>query len=355
MSVWTAGSSGLSENSRWDTSGFPRADAGLVPGFVPRKHLPDRKAVKLMSRESQLAVFAAVEAAGSTNLPSSSGLPPTEVGAFAAAGYEVSNLADSEAMLAASRDPEDSSRIVLRRLFGEGRDVYNPLSPLKVLPNMPLFHAGLALGLEGPHLCLGSSPAAGLAALGEASEAIARGECRGALVLGSDAQVEEFRAQLLVEAGVTPVLAPAEGAAALILGPTKSEGEVGERVPVVVAWDLAQEPFEAYGRCSDAGATRAALYSRVLERTGPVDLCLADLWGDPNHDAPELFALGSQSTIEATPQSSRTRLGWLGAAQGLTDVAIAAALVRTGQAQRVLITASGLTGDLAAVVIEGRS
>jgi hypothetical protein len=355
MSGWIAGSSGIGENDRWNTSGFPRADAGLVPGFVPRKHLPDRKAVKLMSRESQLAVFAAVEAGGGTNLPASAGLPATEVGAFAAAGYEVSNLSDSEGMLAASRDPQDPSRILLHRLFGEGRDVYNPLSPLKVLPNMPLFHAGLALGLQGPHLCLGSSPAAGLAALGEASESIARGECRAALVLGSDAQVEEFRAQLLVEAGVTPSLAPAEGAAALILGPTNSDTKSSVPSPVIVAWDAAQEPFEAYGRCSDAGATRAALYSRVLEQSGPVDLCLADLWGDPAHDVPELFALGRQAAIEGAPQTSRNRLGWLGAAQGLTDVAIAAELVRRGRAQRVLITASGLTGDVAAVLIEGRT
>ena len=356
MSAWDAGLSGLSENDRWNTSGFPRTDAGLVPDFVPRKHLPDRKAVKLMSRESQLAVFAAVEAGGgSTNLPDSEGLPATELGAFAAAGYEVSNLSDSEAMLAASRDPGDPSRILLQRLFGEGQDVYNPLSPLKVLPNMPLFHAGIALGLQGPHLCLGSSPAAGLAALGEASESITRGECRKALVLGSDAQVEEFRAQLLVEAGVTPALAPAEGAAAMILGPQNAENKATEAVPMIAAWDAAQEPFETYGRCSDGGATRARLYSRVLERAGPVDLCLADLWGDPEHDLPELFALGKQSTIKGVPQSTRTRLGWLGAAQGLTDVAIAAALVRDGRAQRVLVTASGLTGDLAALVIEGQT
>jgi len=306
-----------------------------------------------MSRESQLAVFAAVEAAAGLDLVERLGVPATRIGAFAAAGYEVSSLEDSEAMLASSRDPKDPSTIVLRRLFSSGRDVYNPLSPLKVLPNMPLFHAGLALGLRGPHLSLGSSPAAGLAALGEANESIAGGDCDAALVLGSDAQVEEFRAQLLVEAGVLPALAPAEGAASLLLG-TEEGG------PRIVAWDAAQEPLApcsegvatGYGLCEDHGATRARLYSSVLEGVGPIDLCFTDLWGEPERDAGELFALSKQSAIKTELTSSRSRLGWLGAAQGLVDVAIATEILRSGQARRALITASGLAGDLAAVVLE---
>ena len=56
--------SALLPNKRWPTEGFPRRDAGLVVGFNARKQLPDRKATKLMSRESQLAVYAAVEAGG---------------------------------------------------------------------------------------------------------------------------------------------------------------------------------------------------------------------------------------------------------------------------------------------------
>ena len=132
--AWLDGRGGPRPNDRWPTEGFPRQDAGLVEGFFPRKHLPNRKAVKLMSRESQLAVFAAVEAAAGLDLVERLGVPATRIGAFAAAGYEVSSLEDSEAMLASSRDPKDPSTIVLRRLFSSGRDVYNPLCPLKSCP-----------------------------------------------------------------------------------------------------------------------------------------------------------------------------------------------------------------------------
>jgi hypothetical protein len=351
---WLSETSGLRTNSRWSTQGFPRTDAGLVEGFIPRKQLPDRKAVKLMSRESQLAVFAAVEASQQRNHEDlGPAVAPNRMGAFAAAGYEVSSLADSESMLAAARDPSAPNRILLSRLFTEGRDAYNPLSPLKILPNMPLFHAGLALGIQGPHLSLGSSPAAGLVALGEASESIAGGDCDLALVLGSDAQVEEFRAQLLVEAGVLPLLAPSEGAAALLLG-----GDTHS--PRVLAWDTAQEPIESlskdqvggYGRCVDGGKTRRDLYSRVLAKSGDVDLCFSDLWGSEERDRAELFALADQASIKGPPKSNRSRLGWLGAAQGLTDVVIACELLRMGRSKRALVTASGLAGDITAVVLE---
>ena len=162
-------------NDRWPTEGFPRPDAGLVPDFVPRKQLPDRKAVKLMSREVQLGVFAALEASGGRDVVARTGIDPRRFGAYAAAGYEVSSLEDHEAMLAASRDPDQLGRLSVSRLMTEGRDLLSPIAPLRVLPNMGLFHAGVTLGLRGPHLALGSSPAAGLVYPGFRAAATTRG------------------------------------------------------------------------------------------------------------------------------------------------------------------------------------
>ena len=339
LAGWLAGGDALVPNDRWPTDGFPRPDAGLVPGFRARKMLPDRKAVKLMSREAQLAVYAAVEACGGTDLPTRLGIAPERLGAYASAGYEVSSLTDHEAMLAGSRDHDDPTRLSVNRLFAEGRDLLNPITPLRVLPNMALFHAGLAIQARGSHLSLGSSPAAGLIALGEAATALLEGEADAALALGSDAQLEEFRAQLLVEAGVVPAMAPGEGAAALLL---RNHGDG----PRLLAWGMANEPVATgFGDTTDRGRTRIALYGRVLDGVTP-DLVLADLWGREQHDDAELAALPDVSRA-----ASRTRIGWLGAAHGLVDAALATELVRAGHADRVLVTASGLAGDLAAVLI----
>ena len=339
LARWIEPGEALSPNDRWPTDGYPRDDAGLVPGFNPRRMLPDRKAVKLMSREARLVVFAAVEACGGVDLPARLGLEPERVGAYASAGYEVSSLDDHEAMLAGSRDPDDPARLSVPRLFAEGRDLLNPITPLRILPNMGLFHAGLAIGARGAHLSLGNSPAAGLIALGEACRALEVGELEAAVVLGSDAQLEEFRAQLLVEAGVVPAMAPGEGAAALLLRP---DGDG----PRVLSWGMATEPVATgFGDTTDRGRTRIALYERVLDGATP-DAVFSDLWGVPQHDDAELAALP-----DCTLLASRARIGWLGAAHGLVDAALAAELVRAGRADRILVTASGLSGDLAAALI----
>lgn len=341
VQAWADGRTGLVSNDRWPTEGFPRADAGLVPGFRPERMLPDRKAVKLMSREVQLGVWAAMEACSGTSLPERLGIEAERLGVFASAGYEVSSLRDHEEMLAASRDPADPLRLSLPRLFAQGREQLNPIVPLRVLPDMGIFHAGLAVGARGPFLSVGSSPASGLAALGEAAEALAGGEADAALVLGTDAQAEEFRAQLLVHVGVVPSLAPGEGAAALLLRPDGTG-------PRLLAWGMACEPTASgRGDTGDGGWTRRDLYRRVVREAGTEpDLAIADLWGVAARDEVELFALPPCPAM-----ATRPRLGWLGAAHGLADAVLAALLVLRGDARAVLVTASGLAGDLAAVVI----
>lgn len=345
------------------TDGLLRHDVAIVPDFKPRKQLPDRKAVKLMSREAQLLVYAAVDAGG-VDVAEQLGVAPERFGAFAAAGYEVTPLDEVLEMFRASRDPADPGRLSLERLFAEGRDAYNPLSPLKTLPNMALYHAAITLGLRGPHVALGSSAAAGLAALQAGVDAVRQDRADAALVGGTDAQVELYRLHYLEEAGALAGAAPGEGAAALILG-------AGDTGVTVAAVGLAQEPVagpipaESYSRIDDGGATRARLYRDTLvaaqEAGAPLpDLVLADLWGQPARDADERAAV-AEALYEAGARGgapiagSRERLGQLGAAHGVTDVALAGCLLECGEADCALVTASGPAGDLGAAVLWRRS
>lgn len=355
---WMEGARGLSPNPM-PTGGLPQSVAGIVPGFSPRKQLPDRKAVKLMSREAQLLVYAAVEACGGTTPAETLGVDAELIGGFAAAGYEVTPLDDVLEMFRQSRDPEAPSRLSLAQLFAKGRAAYNPLSPLKTLPNMALFHAATTLGLRGPHLALGSSPAAGLAALSGALDAMADGACEYAVVGGADAQLELYRLHYLQECGVLDGSAPGEGAAALLLGPA---GDVR-----IAAIGLGQEPplgpmpRDAYSTVSDDGVARSALYVDVLDRAAEagapsVDTVFADLWGLSARDAAERSAVHcalDRVKARSSLLESRSRVGHLGAAHGLFDVALAAELIRAGKASSVLVTAGGVAGDLGAVVLCG--
>ena len=358
VQAWVTGGTGLGP-SPLPAEGLSWSQAGVVPDFRPRKQLPDRKAVKLMSREAQLLVYASVEACG-VDVVTRLGVDPERFGAFAAAGYEVTPLGEVLEMFRRSRDLDDPGALSLRRLFSEGRHAYNPLSPLKTLPNMALFHAGMALGLRGPHLALGSSPAAGLAALSGAVDALADGTCDHALVGGTDAQVELYRIHYLDEAGVLAGAAPAEGAAALHLAATGAGVRIG-------AIGLAQEPpmgsllGEHYSAVADDGEVRRRLYSWVVQEARacgapPVDLIIGDLWGLPARDDAERWALshilgGSDVSILST----RPRTGHLGAAHGLFDVALAAELIGRGEGSCALVTAGGSAGDLGAVVLVGEA
>jgi hypothetical protein len=306
-----------------------------------------------MSREAQLGVWAAVEAAG-LDAPSRLGLDPERFGAFAAAGYEVTDIEDVIEMLAASRSEGASDRLDLSRLFRDGVHRMNPLAPLKTLPNMALFHAALTLGLRGPHASLGSSPAAGLAALDAAREALSQGEADAALVLGTDAQVEHFRVHYMAESGALPASVPGEAGAALIV--RRDGGPVIRSIGLGQEPTAGTEPREHYLRIADFGERRAALYRETLDAAfdagaPPVDLVLADLRGIEERDASELAALRESVPVDVRRRSTRAQQGDLGAAHGLADVALAALLVRAGHARSVLVTAGGYAGDLGAAVV----
>lgn len=360
MDGWTSGAR-AQRAPDFPMDGLSQSDVATVPGFRPRKQLPDRKAVKLMSREAQLLVYAAVEA-GTADAPSALGVAAERFAAFAAAGYEVTPLEEVLDMFRASRDPADGTKLSLQRLFTEGRDAYNPLSSLKTLPNMALFHAAITLGLRGPHLALGSSAAAGIAALQGGVDSIREGRADAALVGGTDAQVELYRLHYLEEAGALAGAAPGEGAAALVLG--EGPGSV-----CIGAVGLAQEPVsgpvpaEHYSRIDDGGGTRARLYRDTVRAAlemgaPPPDLVFADIWGLPPRDADERLAITEALHVAGVREgcaveASRERLGQLGAAHGLTDVVLAAASIQRGDARCALVTASGAAGDLGAVVLWG--
>ncbi|MDA0271554.1 MAG: beta-ketoacyl synthase N-terminal-like domain-containing protein [Chloroflexi bacterium] len=312
------------EDPRW--GGTITSRRGVVPGFRTRL-LPDRKAVKVMSRDAQLAVVAAMEACGGLDPAGRLGLAPERFGAFGAAGYEAAELADVLDMMLAARDPEDPTRLSVERLYGPGRAEYHPLAPLKTLPNMALFHVGIALGLRGPQLALGSSAAAGIAALGEALEAVAWDEADAAVVVATDSMTGLSRIEAMVEAGLLPGTTwPAEGAAGILIGAPSPD------CARVLAWEVGQEPVEndepsvSYGHSADDGEFIAAQAARVLEA-----------------------ARAAGGTGEVRDISVESAIGYSGAAAGLLAVVLAVHATKQGGMARVL--ARGLAGDVAALVV----
>src|SRR5688572_16976768 len=63
--TWNAilsGQSGLAEISQWDLSSWPCRLGGELKNFQPARMLPDKKLIKVISRQDVMGIHAAVEA-----------------------------------------------------------------------------------------------------------------------------------------------------------------------------------------------------------------------------------------------------------------------------------------------------
>jgi 3-oxoacyl-[acyl-carrier-protein] synthase II len=190
-----AGRSALGPISAFDASGFGSRLASSVRDFSAKDYVPKnyRKAVKVMARDTELAVAAArlaVEDAGLVTrgtLGDGAGGSPTyaaermacQIGAGLIAA-ETEEL--SSALATARADAGDATSMggVSMRGWGDapdggkGMENLQPLWLLKYLPNMLACHVTIIHGLEGPSNTITCSEASGLLSLGESCRVIER-------------------------------------------------------------------------------------------------------------------------------------------------------------------------------------
>lgn len=152
-----AGISGVSRITQFDATGYPCQIAGEVKGFDPG-HYMDFKEARRMSRASQLAVAAAIEALAHAGF--SNGVPDKDrtgvVVGTGMGGFEKAN---------------ENMEILRER----GVNRVNPFALSASLPNMPSHHVSLLAGTRGPISTVVAACATGTQALGEGAEFIRRG------------------------------------------------------------------------------------------------------------------------------------------------------------------------------------
>lgn len=144
----------------------------FIRDFSPEKYVPQRKAIKVMARDIQLAVSAArlaIEDAG-TGLSTS---PRERFGVIVGSGVLNHELDELAQPILQSLDA--SGRLDLQKFGGEGLPALFPLWLLKYLPNMPACHISIFFDLQGPNNTLTTGSSSGLQAVGEALRIIQRG------------------------------------------------------------------------------------------------------------------------------------------------------------------------------------
>lgn len=208
--LWRAlesGTSAIKNCSRFDASGFAshlvgEARDGDQP-FSAKDHVPKhyRKAVKVMSKDVELAVASAklaVEQAGlvtraKEDAPAT--YPPERTSCHIGAGLIAAETEELSLAMSSSTDVESAGGAFSLKKWGTaeggggGMNNLQPLWMLKYLPNMLACHVTIIHGLEGPSNTLLNGEASGLLSLGESLRIIQRGAADAGLAGSAESKV----------------------------------------------------------------------------------------------------------------------------------------------------------------------
>jgi 3-oxoacyl-[acyl-carrier-protein] synthase II len=173
-STWaaaTAGRSGVSAITRFDTDGFScriaaHCDESVTPSILPAKEL------RRTDRCVLLALAAAEEALGDAGWTAAAA-DPDRVGVAIGSGIGgLSTILENE-----------------RTLLARGPRRVSPFTIPMGIANMPSGLVSLYFGLRGPNLCHVSACATGAHAIGEGAEMIKRGQADVMVVGGTEAPI----------------------------------------------------------------------------------------------------------------------------------------------------------------------
>jgi 3-oxoacyl-[acyl-carrier-protein] synthase II len=183
--LWTGlveGRSGVGPIESFACSGLPlhhaaeaRGFTGEIDNFGPlegERKKAIRKGLKVMCRESQMAVAAAQRALHDAGNPAGHH-PPERFGCVFGSDYMLTLPEDFTAGVAACRGAD--GLFDFDRWATDGMPLLNPLWLLKYLPNMPASHIAIYNDLRGPSNSLTLREASGHLAVGEAMVTIQRG------------------------------------------------------------------------------------------------------------------------------------------------------------------------------------
>ena len=260
-----------------------------IPEFDGRKYVTPRKALKVMSREVQMAYAAAHLAwldAGLEGVETD----PDRKGVI----YGAEVITGDELELLGAVDACRENGQLLHEKWGQefARQIY-PLWMLKNLPNMPACHVGIALDARGPNNTITQEEVSGLLALFEAATIIERGDADWMVVGGIGSRISPTRLVFrvgriydqhqLAENGMDTIrclpfsptrrgIVPAEGAGAIVLERRSEAVKRGATILGRLAGRASRcaEPTQAYGgsRQAIAAAARGASVGCRIEPGG---------------------------------------------------------------------------------------
>ena len=358
-----SGTCGIDKITAFDPVGFNCKLAGQVPDYKIQKYVLKtyRKAVKLMSRDIELAVIAANEAFVHAGLitrgidPENVNVNPERVAINLGAGLISCDLVELAPAVAAS---VTNGRFDFHKWGKEGLELVTPLWLLKYLPNMLACHIGIIHDIQGPSNSITCAETSAHLAIAEAAQIIARGDSDIALAGGAEAKVNPIvmiRQCLLRRAthqnndeptsACRPFDADAKGsvfgeaAGVVILESLENAERRGAKIFAEVAGighsnsiNPAYEHIEPDGKGIEIAIKKAIADAQI--EPGDLDLIIPHGTGIPADDLAEAKAIQSALGEAATKTAvwpTKSMLSNTGAASGAVDVIAAVCAMTDGR------------------------
>ena len=212
-----SGKSALRRLTLVEPAGFRSRHGAEVAEFSAKEHVPKhyRKALKVMARDTEMAVVCAkfaVEHAGLKTkalLPEDSSESPTyapaRVGCQIGAGLIAAEVPELAAAMAASTDAErgraGAGGFSYEKWGSGGMENLTPLWLLKYLPNMLACHVTILHDARGPSNTITCAEASGLLSIGESVRVIQRGAADACFSGSCESKLNHMGIQRLEFAG----------------------------------------------------------------------------------------------------------------------------------------------------------
>lgn len=341
------GQDGIDEIKQWDISSWPNRLGGELKNFKPAQMLPDRKLMKVISRQDVMGINAAMQAVEhSQMLPYRDALSSAEAfnemtGVYVGSpGNKYYQQYDFLPLLA--KTGKDMTQFA-DNLFGE----VHPMWLLRILPNNVLAYTGITYNFKGPNHNITNHAVGGLQAILEAYHAIRAGQISRAVVVAYDVGTEPQALFYYNKLGVISGrhLKPfdhqhdgtilAEGAAAVIL---ESEESVRARHATCyseVTGGITTTEASGLFSIDDDGAHLAETLQNMLakQNLGPEQLGMVVAHGNGNikSDATEAMALHAVLNDENVPVTAfKWSTGHPICASGILDAVLTTQALHAG-------------------------
>ncbi len=346
------------EDASWEPLGAEIKD------FIPENYVAQKKSLKVMARDIQLAVATgclAIDDAGLRSAP----IDKERFGVIVGSG--VLNHEPDELAYCVKNSLDEEGRLDLLKFGGEGLSSLFPLWLLKYLPNMSACHLSILFDLRGPNNSVTAGASSGLQAVGEAARIIQRGDADLMIAGGAESKLNpvgysEYEILGLLSKENDPGrirnafegdgLIVGEGAGFLVLEEAEHAKKRGAKIYAEIM---------GFGSSSNEGRVEAMAQAlkEALLSSDRVDHVQACGLGIPTEDRAEQIAMKqifSGNGASLSVGVSKPLIGFTGFAAGPLDLILSALVLKDQTGPKKIHTAMtnafGFNGQSVSMILK---